>query len=239
MTSGSQLGLGARLRASAHEAEDDAAAQLRRRLRQKMFGVERRPALPRLEPIADPEVEAPRSNRMSVLGWSIPVLAAAGLLCVTQWTGPEPASAHHPYGRALALPSVDVSGAAAPAAEPSEPSREPPGPGLLEAALALPEGAAREAAVTGALAAEWPDPAATARVDAAVSLAAALCERGEGREAISVARVVLDELELRGSPAPGRVRLLGAVAAAYEVLGRREAAEAVRTELARVRLAAR
>ena len=67
-------GLGAQLRASAHEPEDHAAAELRARLRNKMFGVGVPVAPPPPELPPDVHVE-PRAERvglaMPLLVWAV------------------------------------------------------------------------------------------------------------------------------------------------------------------------
>lgn len=218
-------GLGDQLRATAHAPEDDAAAQLRARLRQRMFGVRARRALP--VPVADPEVAAPHGDGMPWLGWAMPAVAVLGLVAMMVWQR-QAAAPSPPAAMPAAVTKIPVV----------HPPQAPPvadeGPGLLAQADALPPGEARELAVADALAASWAIPASELRLRAASDLATALLRDGHARRSIAAVRAVLDDLELAPRTQAARIQMLRLLPPAYEALGRGEAAASVRTELARL-----
>jgi len=219
--------LGAQLRATAHEPDDDAASALRARLRRKMFGRSRSaegpeaPAEPQIEPLPLP-----------LLGWVVPAVAVVALLGMSLWlhrTRTERAPAPVPTRAAVALASVS-----APQAELDEPRRPNSGPGLLDAARLEGDPVARSLAISAAVQAAWADPSAPRRLDATVALADRMRELGEPSQALTVVRTVLDDVELLPRAAPARAALLQSMAEAYDDLGRESAAAAVRAEASRL-----
>ncbi|MCR9164378.1 MAG: hypothetical protein ACE37F_06920 [Nannocystaceae bacterium] len=227
--------LGAQLRASADEPEDLAAAELRARLRHKMFGVgvPVAPPPPGLPP--DVEVDAPQTERIGlgaqVLVWAVPVLAVGGLAALMLWQ-------RHSDSRSLLEPAarpqhIEIS---APAETPAtEDAPADVGPGALARAQALADAHARTEAVAAAVAAQWADPAAAQRLDSTVDVAAQLLQEGLPRQAIALLRAVLDDLELHRGHRGARARLLASLASCYDALRRPEAAEATRAEADRLR----
>ena len=219
-------GLGARLRATAQEPEDHAAAALRARLRHKMFGVGVPSAPP--APELPPDVPASRLHSptlpLSVLGWIVPSVAVLALAAMMLWQrhGGRP-------DRPIPVPRLPSSTRVLPEAEPAPPPADE-GPGLLAAASARDDSAALMAAVR----ASWADVDAPQRLDATMRLAETLREEGQPRRAIGLLRTVLDELELGMADRAGRARLLQALASCYELLGRERAAAAVRAEARRL-----
>lgn len=222
--------LGAQLRATAHEPDDDAATALRARLRHKMFGRGPRPDPTVPEAPAEPRIGAPAIS-LPLLGWVVPAVAVVALACMSLWLhrtrneekpSPEPA----PSELLRAAPSAPEETAAAP--------RPDPGPGLLEAAQLEGDLAARSTAISAAVVAAWADPSAARRLDATEELANRMRESGESSRALRVVRAVLDDLELEPGATLARARLLRCLAELYDELGRVPAAAAVRAEAGRL-----
>jgi len=216
-------GLGERLRVTAHEPEDAAAAQLRARLRHKMFDI-RTPQPPREVP-ADVRLEPPM--RVPPLGWIIPALAVLSLVAIAA------------SRRTRAQPAPSLTALLSSPLEVPRPPQPPPevldeGPALLEAAMRLSDGA-REAASTSALAAPWAEPGADERIEATVELSAAWRTRGDLPRAIALLRDVLDDLGRRAPASPARVTLLTELALVYDAMPRPRAASSVRAEARRLR----
>lgn len=225
-TDPSSPGLGARLRASVHEPEDDAAAQLRARLRRKMFGI-RLPKLPQPEAPAEPRFETP-SIQWPVGVWLIPSVAVLALVGVLLWPTDRPApEMPQPRPRTVVTPAP----AGPPEVEPAVPND---GPRLLTAAQAVSDARTRGVEISLAVRAAWADAASPRRVSAALESASAKRDQGKPRDALLLLREVLDDVELRAPASPGRVQLLHAVAGLYTVLERPRAAEATNAEATRL-----
>ncbi|MBV1861773.1 MAG: hypothetical protein KUG77_25360 [Nannocystaceae bacterium] len=223
--------LGAQLRARAHEPDDDAAMQLRARLRHRMFGrgPSSGPGVPELP--AEPQMQPP-SLPLPLLGWVVPAVAVVALAGMSAWLHrtrteqkPPTSAPSQLAARAELVPVSEDEGV---------PPRTDQGPGLLEAAQLEPDPALRSVATAVALQATWADPASPRRLDAAVGLAKRLRESGERARALKVMRAVLDDLELRQNTGPGRARLLRSVAEVYDELARVPAAVAARAEASRL-----
>lgn len=222
--------LGARLRATAHEPDDDAATALRARLRHKMFARGPSPDPRTAEVPAEPQIGAP-SLSLPLLGWVVPAVAVVALACMSLWlhrTRTEDTPSPVP-ARSENLPADGSV-----PAEAVVPARADPGPGLLEAARLENDPAARSIAITAAVQAAWADPSAPLRLDATEALANRLRESGESPRALGVVRVVLDDLELQPGATPARARLLRYLGGLYDELGRARAAAAVRAEAGRL-----
>lgn len=224
--------LGAQLRATAHEPDDDAATALRARLRRKMFGRGPSPARSVSEVPAEPQMGAP-SLSLPLLGWVVPAVAVVALACISLWLHrtrtPEPP--------VLALSRSEMLAADASVLEQTvAPVRADPGPGLLEAAQLRDDPAARSVAIAAAVHADWANPSAPERLDATEELVKRMRESGESSRALGVVRAVLDDLELQSGAKPARARLLRCLAELYDGLGRTPAAAAVRAEAGRLAL---
>lgn len=222
--------LGAQLRATAHEPDDDAATALRARLRHKMFGRGPSPAPSVPEAPAEPQIGVP-SLSLPLLGWVVPAVGVVALACMSLWlhrarTERTPSPAPVRPERLHAAASIPEEVAA--------PSPVAPGPGLLEAAEHEGELAARSLAISVAVQAAWPDPSAPRRLDATEELAHRMRESGESLRALRVVRAVLDDLELQPGATLARARMLRCLAELYDELGRAPAAEAVRAEAGRL-----
>lgn len=229
----SSPGLGAQLRASAHEPEDHAAAELRARLRHKMFGVGVPVAPPPPELPPDVHVE-PRPERVGLavplLGWAVPFVAVVGLAAMMLWQR-HGGSSELPHPIVLP-PRIEIS---PPAAEvEATPARADDGPAALAEARALAEPDARLTGIEDAVQAAWADAVADERVAATVEAVTLQLERGEAPRAISLLRSVLDDLELHRGSAAARARLLAVLARCYDALGRQTAAAAARAEADRL-----
>lgn len=229
----SSPGLGAQLRASAQEAEDHAAAELRARLRHKMFGVGVPVAPP--PPALPPDVHVePRPQgaglSMPLLVWAVPFIAVVGLAAMMLWQR-HGRSGELPHPIALP-PRIEISPPVVPPSEQPVPANV--GPAALAQARTLTQPEARIDGVADAVRAAWADPQAAERLDATVEVATAYLERQEARQAIAVLRAVLDDLELRRGSAVARAQLLGSLASCYEALDRPAAADAARAEADRL-----
>ncbi len=222
--------LGAQLRATAHEPDDDAASELRARLRQKMFGRGRgaepqTPAFP-----AEPQMDA-SGPPLPLLGWIVPAVAVVALFGMSMWlhrarTEKTPAPARTTLA---VLPSDAVA--------PEQPvvrSRPDPGPGLLAAATAHRDPVRRSRAIARAVQAGWADPSARPRLDATVALAKQMQASEDPVRALEMLRSVLDDLELHPETAPARALLLRSLAEVYDELDRTPAAVAARAEAHRL-----
>ena len=228
--------LGAQLRATAHEPDDDAASALRARLRHKMFGQGRSPDPGVPEATADPQLESP-ALRLPLLGWVVPAVAVVALVGMSLWlhrARVERAPAPVPTRVAFAQAHEPVS---EPVSE-VEPPPLDPGPGLLEAAELERDPAARSAAISAAVQAAWADPPAPRRLAATVALADRMRGSGEPLRALGLLRAILDELELLPGAAHARALLLNSLAEVYDDLGREPAAVAARAEASRLAPAA-
>ena len=226
-------GLGAQLRASAHEPEDHAAAELRARLRNKMFGVGVPVAPPPPELPPDVHVE-PRAERvglaMPLLVWAVPFVAVVGLASMMLWQR-HGRSSELPHS--IALPArIEISSPEPVPTADAGPANE--GPAALTRALAVAEPDARLRDIEDAVQASWADAAAPERLNATVEAVALHLERNDPPRAIALARAVLDDLELRRGTTRARARLLASLASCYDALGRTAAAQAARAEADRL-----
>lgn len=230
----SSPGLGAQLRASAQEPEDHAAAELRARLRHKMFGVgvSVAPSPPERPPEVYVEPRTPSAGlSMPLLVWVVPFLAVVGLAAMMLWQR-HGRSAELPHP--LSLPArVEISSPALPPSEQLAPADV--GPAALARAQRLKHPEARLEGVEDAVRAVWADTMAAERLEATVDVVTLHLERNDARRAIALLRVVLDDLELRRDSASARARLLSSLASSYDALGRSTAAEATRAEADRLR----
>lgn len=225
--------LGAQLRATAHEPDDDVAVQLRARLRHKMFGrgPSRAPSAPEVP--AEPQMASP-SSILPLLGWIVPAVAVVALLGMSVWLHRTRTEQTSPA--VTSRPAVLPAHTSVPAETPVL-QRADPGPALLAAAHLEGDPNARSIAITGAVHAAWADPSASRRLDATVALANRMRECGEPRRALGLVRAVLDDLELQPHTSPARARLLQSLAEVYDDLGRTRAAAGARAEAARLALA--
>jgi hypothetical protein len=200
-------GLGAHLRASAQEPEDHAAAELRARLRHKMFGVGAPVAPPPSTLPPDVHVEPrPQGAGLSrpLLLWAVPFLAVVGLAAMMLWRR-HGRSGELPHPIALP-PTLEISPPVVPPSEHPVPADV--GPAALARAQTLTEPEAQIDAVADAVRAAWAEPTAADRIEATVEVATAYLGRKEPRRAIALLRAVLDDLELRRGSQAARAKLL-------------------------------
>lgn len=222
--------LGAQLRATAHEPDDDAASALRARLRHKMFGRGPSPASSPPEVPAEPQMDSP-TLPVPRLAWIVPALAVVALAGMSLWlrrarTEPTTAPVSARVVVSPAQATVPLETAVLPRAD--------SGPGLLEAAQLEGGPATRSVAISLAVQAAWADPSSLRRMDATVMLANGMRESGEPRRALGVLRAVLDDLELQPDAETARARLLGSLAEVYDDLDRAAAAAGARAEAGRL-----
>ncbi len=231
-------GLGEQLRATALQPEDQAAAELRSRLREKMFGVRRPKAPPAATvPPAEPHVHGAGSAFvLDRLGWLLPVGAIVLVASVTLWQR-EQAAVDAPVRPSIvvrvpmdapALASTDGDAMPPPAIEPS-------GPRLLDLAhQGDEEGGALAAALAEAALGSWSIPADPRRIEAAARAAAIWRDLGHGERALSTLRDLLDVLELQAQTEQARATVLLQLARGYEDVGRGRAAAAAQAEARRL-----